>query len=202
MALRHAILSAMSRGVPLNGYTLTTVLADDTERAWHASPSQVYSELSRLEKSGLIEAHERNKRGHATYVITDAGLDEIRHWLTLVEPDHTVRNDAQLRMMTVWTLDPVEARHVIEAELVYQRKRQYVLRERIREYPLTREDTPVWRHRRAAYDLWLASANLYIGWLERLLELSGAPGVDVAELLGEEALMAGGTTWPSLEQTD
>ena len=51
--------------------------------------------------------------------MTDAGLDEIRHWLESTAPDRRVRNDATLRMFFLWLLEPEEAAQQLERERDY-----------------------------------------------------------------------------------
>lgn len=192
MALKHAILSALSRGVPLSGYRLNNVFSDPTERVWHASASQVYSELIKMERAGLIAVDERNERGATTYVITPAGMDELRHWLSFTEPDHTIRDDSLLRMMTVWVLDETAARHLIEAEITFQRKRVSMLRLKISDYSEVRGNERVWRNRLAVHYLWLAQAQVHISWLERLPRILEDAAVPVGDVLGDLELAARG----------
>jgi DNA-binding PadR family transcriptional regulator len=201
VALKHAILSALSRGVPLNGYALNNVFSNETERSWHASTSQVYSELLKMERSGLIQVSERNELGHTSYEITPEGTAEIKHWLQLTDPDHTVRDDSLLRLMTLWVVDDVSARHLAEAELSFQRKRQSLLKQKITEFTETREDNRVWRNRRAIYELWLAQTNSMVQWLERLPEIFERPDDDLAEILNEARLLEGASDFPARTAT-
>ncbi|MCJ1687163.1 PadR family transcriptional regulator [Rathayibacter sp. VKM Ac-2927] len=173
MALRHAILAALSRGVPRTGYELNTSFNDDADRAWHASPSQVYSELTKLEGKGLIEISERTERGRTSYAITEAGLAELRRWLIHDEPDHSIRDDAMLRLVTLWVLDDTTAGYLIDAEVSHQRKRQLSLSHLLETWDGVREDTRVWRNRRALYSLWLAQTELTLAWLDGLRDVLG-----------------------------
>lgn len=184
MALRHAILAALSRGVPRTGYELNASFSDDDDRAWHASPSQVYSELTKMEASGLIEISERTERGRTSYAITEAGLDALRSWLERDEPDHSIRDDAMMRLVTLWVLDDTTAGHLIDAEVAFQRKRQRSLSHLLENWDAEREDTRVWRNRRATYSLWLAQTELMLDWLERLREVLEHPERPVPEILG------------------
>jgi DNA-binding PadR family transcriptional regulator len=184
VALKHAILSALSRGVPLNGYALVTVFSNETERLWHASASQVYSELIKMEKAGLIEIASRNELGHTTYVITEVGRREIEHWLTLTDPDHSIRDDSMLRFMALWVVDDTTARHLIQAEQSFQRKRLLRLREVLDEFRTKGEqqDARAWRDRQAVYVLWIVQAEAMIAWLERLPDVFEHPERSVAEI--------------------
>lgn len=183
MALRHAILSALSRGIPKNGYELNAVFNDNDERAWNASPSQVYSELTKMEKLGLIEVSDRTERRATSYAITAEGRAEIERWLTQDEPDHTIRDDVTMRLLTVWTLDDTTARHLIEAEITFQRRRERALRTKLQTFEQLSEDTRVWRNRRAVHLLWLTQTSTTVRWLEGLIEILENPGTSVDDAL-------------------
>jgi DNA-binding PadR family transcriptional regulator len=183
VALKHAILSALSRGVPRTGYELNASFSDDMDRAWHASSSQVYAELTRMEKDELIAVSDRNQRGRTSYTITEPGMAELRRWLQRDEPDHAIRDDSMLRLVTMWVLDDTNARYAIEGEIAYQRRRQLNLTHLLEVWNDVREDTRVWRNRRATYMLWLSQTNLMLEWLDGLIEVLENPDASVEELI-------------------
>ena len=182
MALKHAIL-ALSRGIPRTGYELNTSFSDDNDRAWHASPSQVYAELTKMEKTGLIEISDRNERGRTSYVLTDAGLEELRRWLVQETPDHSIRDDAMMRLVSLWVLDDTTSGYLIDAEVVFQRKRRLSLTHLLETWDNIRDDTRVWRNRRAMYVLWLAQTDLTLAWLDGLRDVLENPDRSVDEVL-------------------
>lgn len=189
MALRHAILAALSRGKPRTGYDLNASFNDVNDRAWHASPSQVYSELTKMEDRGLIAISERNERGRTSYVISEAGYEELRRWLLHEQPDHGVRDDATLRLLNLWVLEPAEAAYLLDSEVAFQRQRQFSLTHLLDNWEDEREDhdSPVWRNRRALYTLWLRQTTLTLEWLDELREVLADPGAPVAELMPHAA---------------
>ena len=183
MALKHAILAALSRGIPRTGYELNTSFSDDNDRAWHASPSQVYAELTKMEKTGLIEISDRNERGRTSYVLTDAGLEDLRRWLVQETPDHSIRDDAMMRLVSLWVLDDTTSGYLIDAETVFQRKRRLSLTHLLETWDSIREDTRVWRNRRALYVLWLAQTDLMLAWLDGLRDVLENPDRSVDDVL-------------------
>ena len=183
MALKHAILAALSRGIPRTGYELNSSFSDDNDRAWHASPSQVYAELTKMEKTGLIEISDRNERGRTSYVLTDAGLEELRRWLVQETPDHSIRDDAMMRLVSLWVLDDTTSGYLIDAEVVFQRKRRLSLTHLLETWDNIRDDTRVWRNRRAMYVLWLAQTDLTLAWLDGLRDVLENPDRSVDEVL-------------------
>lgn len=189
MALKHAILAALSRGKPRTGYELNTSFNDVNDRAWHASPSQVYAELTKLEKAGLIDISTRDKRGKTSYIINDTGLDELRRWLVHDEPDHGIRDDAMLRLVTLWVLDETTSGFLLDAEIAHQRKRQISLYRLHQNWDQERDEpnSPVWRNRHALYLLWLKQTEVTLDWLERLRVVLSEPDTDVSQILADYA---------------
>ncbi|GAA6123582.1 hypothetical protein BPY_16900 [Bifidobacterium psychraerophilum] len=182
MALKHAILSALSRGVARTGYELNVAFRDVTDSAWHASPSQVYSELQKMDASGLIAVHKRDERGKTSYVITDEGMGELRRWLIDDEPDHSVRDDAMLRMLTLWVLDKETINYLIDAEVAFQQRRLLQLKRLLRDWKETRPDTPVWRNRYSAYVMNVSVTTVRLSWLKGLREVLLDESVDPEEV--------------------
>lgn len=183
MALKHAILSCLSRGVPLSGYKLNTVFSDQNERVWNASPSQVYSELTKMEAAGLIQVAEQTSR-KTMYRITESGTEELRHWLKLSEPDHTIRDDSLLRLMTLWVLDGDDATQLIDAEIAFQQRRRNQLEHTIAGYSSGRENAPVWRNRLATHILWVQQTDVLITWLQGLRVILADQSANVGDVLG------------------
>ena len=185
MALRHAILAALSRGKPRTGYELNASFNDIADLAWHASPSQVYAELTKMEKLGLIDISERNERGRTSYVINGGGLEELQRWLLRDQPDHGVRDDAILRLLNLWVLDPVNAGYVLDAEVTFQRQRHFAISHLLANWDDEREDpdSPVWRNRRALYALWLRQTAMMLEWLSELRTVLDHPELSVPDVI-------------------
>src|SRR3954454_9566093 len=96
MSLRHAVLGLLARR-PSTGYELTRTFDPSLRPSWHASHSQIYPELGKLERAGLVEVVGRQLRRSKTYGVTDAGRAELRRWLLEAEPDRSQRNESGVR---------------------------------------------------------------------------------------------------------
>ena len=57
---------------PGTGYELTQRFDRSLTNAWHASHSQIYPELAKLQEQGLVEVIGEGARNSRTYAITDA----------------------------------------------------------------------------------------------------------------------------------
>ena len=120
MSLRHAVLGLLSIE-PSTGYELTRRFDSSLANAWHASHSQIYPLLSRMEREGLIEVASEGARRSRTWAVTDAGRSELREWLVTTEPDRGQRNESGLRWFMQELLDPADRRVVLERELAFMR---------------------------------------------------------------------------------
>src|ERR687885_1478818 len=104
MSLPHAVLGLLAVA-PGTGYDLTRRFEASLSHAWHASHSQIYPELARLQGRGLVEEAGRGARGSRTWAITEQGRAELDRWLTEVQPNRSQRNETALR----WFLLPLLA---------------------------------------------------------------------------------------------
>ncbi|MFT3984972.1 MAG: PadR family transcriptional regulator [Lachnospiraceae bacterium] len=83
MSLKHGLLGLLNYG-SMTGYELNKAFKDSLSFFWKAQVSQVYRELDAMEKNGwltserVIQNEKPNKR---VYSITDAGKEELNHWL-------------------------------------------------------------------------------------------------------------------------
>jgi PadR family transcriptional regulator, regulatory protein AphA len=118
MSLRHAVLGLLTFK-PGTGYELTQWFESSLANAWHASHSQIYPELAKLEAEGLAEIVGEGPRRSKTYAATDAGREELRRWLMETEPNRAQRNETALRWFLVFMLAPEQRRAVLERELEF-----------------------------------------------------------------------------------
>src|SRR5262249_46869720 len=115
MSLRHGLLGLLAEG-PASGYDLTRRFHELLGSVWPAQHPQIYSELSRLAAAGLVEVDSRGPPQRKADPVTDAGLDEIRRWLTDDDVDHTVRLESLLRSVFFWLMEPGELAEHLERE--------------------------------------------------------------------------------------
>ncbi|GFH38388.1 PadR family transcriptional regulator [Streptomyces pacificus] len=109
MSLRHALLGLLSER-PASGYDLLKRFDTSLANVWPATQSQIYTELTRLAGAGLITVAAEGPRGRKEYALTDAGMSELRHWLTETKPQLSTRSDVLLRVFFLGVLEPGQAR--------------------------------------------------------------------------------------------
>lgn len=105
MSLRHALLGLLVDR-RASGYDLLKMFDGSLANVWPASQSQIYTELTKLAADDLITVDEAGPRGRKEYALTDAGLAELRRWLTETEPIRPVRNPVLLRTFFLGVLTP------------------------------------------------------------------------------------------------
>ncbi|MFE9467929.1 PadR family transcriptional regulator [Streptomyces virginiae] len=100
MALRHAVLAALLDG-EFSGYELAKSFDIGVANFWHASPQQLYTELAKLEKEGLVEGRQvlqearPNKR---LFQVTDAGRAELEAFAAAAVKPSVIRDDLLVKV--------------------------------------------------------------------------------------------------------
>ena len=119
MSLRYALLALLAVE-PMTGYDLSKRFQSSVSHVWHAPDSQIYPELKRMEKDGLLEGHDvawgqRGKKRE--YHITDVGIEAFRSWMneTLSYPPE--RDPVHLKAAYFEWAEPASARAQLEAHI-------------------------------------------------------------------------------------
>src|SRR6476619_6487814 len=96
----RVILGMLKLGVP-TGYDIKKVIDGSTRFFWTASFGQIYPELKRLQKEGLVRSRQepRGKVKRTVYELTPKGEDALRAWLTDSEEVlFEIRDESLLRL--------------------------------------------------------------------------------------------------------
>ncbi len=83
MSLSYAILGLLTYR-PLTGYGLKKIFDKSISHVWTASLSQIYRELSALEKKGYVRSSikkQEDRPDKKIYTITEEGKDAFQEWL-------------------------------------------------------------------------------------------------------------------------
>jgi DNA-binding PadR family transcriptional regulator len=120
MSLRHGLLGLLAEG-PASGYDLARRFTEVLGSIWPAQHPKIYAELNKLAAEGLVEVESEGPRRRKAYRITDAGVAEVKRWLTEVDVAHTMRLQPLLRSLFFWMMDTDELQRHLEAEATYYR---------------------------------------------------------------------------------
>ena len=119
-ATAHAALVLLAFG-PASGYELKQ-RADNTLRFFFASPamSQIYAELDRLTRAGLVADHRERRGGERetrVFGLTSDGRAELGRWLAADPVPSTVfKSHLALRLVVGYLADPDRMRSDIAGE--------------------------------------------------------------------------------------
>ncbi|EPD66661.1 PadR family transcriptional regulator [Streptomyces sp. HGB0020] len=83
MALRNAVMAALLEG-EASGYDLAKGFEASVANFWMATPQQLYRELERMEKEGLVSARvvqQERRPNKRLFSLTDAGLRVLRDYV-------------------------------------------------------------------------------------------------------------------------
>lgn len=107
MALRHAVLAALLDG-ELSGYQLAKAFDVGVANFWYAQPQQLYSELARLEKEGLVSGREvvqETRPNKRLFHVTDAGLAELESFTAASAKPAVIRDDLLVKVQAADRVD-------------------------------------------------------------------------------------------------
>ena len=164
MSLRHAVLGLLATD-PSTGYELTQKFDASLGNAWHASHSQIYPELARLQEAGMVEVVGEGARRSKTYAVTDAGHQELRRWMLATGRPRRQRNETAVRWFLVALLEPEDRHTFFEHELEAMDRHRAMLQE-IAE----RIDTTGGHAFRPTVDLGLRTTAVMREWLTEQIE--------------------------------
>ncbi|MBD0692961.1 PadR family transcriptional regulator [Streptomyces sp. CBMA123] len=108
MALRHAVLAALLDG-ETSGYELAKAFDLGVANFWYAQPQQLYAELTRLERDGLVAGREvvqENRPTKRLFTVTAAGLAELDAFAAACAKPSFVRDDLMVKVRAADHLDP------------------------------------------------------------------------------------------------
>ncbi|HEU0240971.1 MAG TPA: PadR family transcriptional regulator [Mycobacterium sp.] len=182
MSLRYALLGLLAEE-PASGYDLTKKFERVLQRyAWHAQHSQIYPELNRMSDDGLIAVVAEGARGRRTYAITDAGRADLRHWMVNPPDVIVVRNEFVLRLFLLSTLDPTEARRLLELVAAANAKQLDELRANVAAFDAAADPSAGLPLQRLVAEFGLRSFQIlaeWAGWaIERIDQTEKMPTTD------------------------
>jgi DNA-binding PadR family transcriptional regulator len=165
MSLRHAVLGLLALE-PTTGYDLAQRFDRTLANAWHASHSQIYPELARLQDAGMVEVVGEGPRRSRTWAVTQRGHEELRRWMTETEPNRSQRNETAVRWFLLSLIDPADRRIALERELAFGAEEI----ERLQAIADHLDATPDARPFRSTVDLGLRINAVMREWLAEQLD--------------------------------
>lgn len=111
------VILGMVRRQPRSGYEIKAGVDNSTRFFWAASYGQIYPELKRLSKAGLVEGVDkpRGERRRTVYAITEAGEEALREWLRQPPQTYEMREEGLLKLFFAEALPPGEAAEILRS---------------------------------------------------------------------------------------
>ncbi len=119
MALCHAVLAALLGG-EASGYQLAKRFDVSVANFWSATPQQLYRELERLERDGLLRARvvqQRRRPNKRVFTLTAAGRKELRAFTAQPARPTAMRDDLLVKLQAVDVGDREAVREAISTRL-------------------------------------------------------------------------------------
>lgn len=187
MSLRNALLALLTAD-SMTGYDLVKSFRASASLVWHAPDSQIYPQLRKMEREGLIRGEEVPWGEHTTkrrYSITEEGLAAFRDWMNTTLEYSRERDPAHLKAAYFEWATPEAARAQLQAHLEHYRARLVqwsdmvaalearadpTLAKRLHAFPDASADEIV-AYKVFSYEGLVAQAEQQIAWAERGLDL-------------------------------
>ncbi|MBB3051534.1 DNA-binding PadR family transcriptional regulator [Prauserella isguenensis] len=182
MSLRWALIALLT-GRPMTGYDISKSFSTSVAHVWHAPDSQIYPELNRMEREGLLTSVEVpwGKKGtKKEYHVTDEGLAAFRAWMESPLVPQRQRDPAYLKAAYFDFADPAAVREQLRQQRSYWEEHLAML-ERTRaslvdrSHPTLaarieklnqREAELAVRYKIYAYDGLIARARTELAWID------------------------------------
>jgi DNA-binding PadR family transcriptional regulator len=105
------VILGMLAARPRSGYEIKQLVDSSARFFWAASYGQIYPELKRLEKEGLITGSDsaNGERQRTTYKLTTAGKRAAREWIAGPPQVFELRDEGLLEIFFAGSIDPARA---------------------------------------------------------------------------------------------
>lgn len=105
------VILGMLAAKPRSGYEIKQLVDNSARFFWAASYGQIYPELKKLEKEGLITGDDSSRGGRrrTTFKLTAAGKREAREWIAGPPQVIELRDEGLLELFFAGSIDPERA---------------------------------------------------------------------------------------------
>jgi DNA-binding PadR family transcriptional regulator len=165
-----AVLGQVAAG-PTSGYDVKARLESGAAQFWHASYSQIYAELRRLEELGYVSEERVLQEGRPNkrvYTITDAGREALREWIAEPWGLAHLRDESLVKLTLADLLPPDEVvAHLRDLKATHLRRKADFER-RIAELPP--DGSP---HLRLALRKGVRAQGAFAAWCQEVIDELG-----------------------------
>jgi PadR family transcriptional regulator AphA len=161
------VILGMLRNQPRSGYEIKQVVDNSARFFWAASYGQIYPELRKLAKAGLVEgeAQAQGGRKRTVYRLTASGREELRRWLAEDPTVLEIRDEGLLKLFFAAAGPPDNAIETVEARQRLYEDKLAQLREIEPHARASADDGDPFPYLVLRYGI--ESSEWAIGWCER-----------------------------------
>lgn len=115
---------------PRSGYEIKQLVDTSARFFWAASYGQIYPELKRLEKTGLVASSDgaRGGRRRTVYELTDSGREAAREWIASPPEIFETRDEGLLKLFFAGWIEPERAAGIARERAAHAREKAETLR--------------------------------------------------------------------------
>src|SRR5262245_31450558 len=108
------VILGMLSARPRSGYEIKQLVDTSARFFWAASYGQIYPELKKLEKAGLISGDDssRGARQRTTFTLTAAGRRAAREWMEQPPEVLETRDEGLLKLFFAGSIEPNRAAEI------------------------------------------------------------------------------------------
>jgi DNA-binding PadR family transcriptional regulator len=124
------VILGMLAGRPRSGYEIKQLVDSSARFFWAASYGQIYPELKKLEKAGLISGDDssRGARQRTTYRLTRTGKRAASEWMAQPPEVLETRDEGLLKLFFAGSIEPARAAEIARERAAVSRAKAAELR--------------------------------------------------------------------------
>ena len=124
------VILGMLAGRPRSGYEIKQLVDSSARFFWAASYGQIYPELKKLEKAGLISGDDSSTgaRQRTTFRLTANGRRAAREWMATPPEVLEMRDEGLLQLFFAGSIDPKRAAEIARERAAISREKADQLR--------------------------------------------------------------------------
>jgi DNA-binding PadR family transcriptional regulator len=124
------VILGMLAARPRSGYEIKQLVDNSARYFWTASYGQIYPELKKLQKAGLIAGDDtsRGARQRTTFKLTADGRKAAREWISRPPEVLEIRDEGLLKLFFAGSVEPERAAEIARERAAISREKAAQLR--------------------------------------------------------------------------
>jgi len=170
-SLGYAILTLVA-GKPQTGYDIARQMKPPLGYVWQAQHSQIYLELGRLKKRGLLESkrvHQTSRPARTVYSVTKRGSAELGTWITEPPQARPINDEIVVKAFSFARIPESEATTLVRAHMQAHDERLGNLEQRLSALEVSTRAAPSNFGEHVALRRAIGVEREYLAWCRWLL---------------------------------